>query len=46
MIIVNDQKSLTLEIIENTQLKIIDILISINIYIVDSTKKELLIGLN
>jgi len=35
-----------LEIVENAQLKIMDALVSINIYIVDSTKKELLIGLN
>ncbi len=46
IITVNGQKSLTLEIVENAQLKIMDALIPINIYIVDSTKKELLIGSN
>ena len=46
MVIVNDQKSPTLGIVENTQFKIMDALVSINIHIVDSTKKELLIGLN
>jgi len=46
MIIVNSQKNPTLEIIKNAQLKIIDALVSINIHIVNSTKKELLIGLN
>ena len=46
MIIVNSQKSLILEIVENIQLKIMDALVPINIHIVDSTKKELLIGLN
>ncbi len=46
MVTVNGQKSLTLEIVENVQLKIIDNLIPINIYIIDSTKEELLIGLN
>ncbi len=46
MITVNSQKSLTLGIIKNTQLKIMDALVPINIYIVDSTKEELLIGSN
>src|SRR6266498_5206186 len=46
MVTVNGQKSLTLEIMKNTQLKIIDTLVSINIHIVDSTKEELLIGSN
>ncbi len=46
MIIVNGQKSPTLEIVENVQLKIIDVLVFINIYIVDLTKEELLIGSN
>ncbi len=46
MIIVNSQKSLILGIVENVQLKIIDVLISINIYIIDLIKEELLIGLN
>ncbi len=46
MVIVNDQKSLTLGIVKNAQLKIIDALVPINIYIVDLTKEELLIGSN
>ena len=46
MVTVNGQKSPTLEIVENAQLKIIDALVSINIHIVDSTKEELLIGSN
>jgi len=43
---VNGQKSPTLGIVENVQLKIIDALVPINIYIVDSTKEKLLIGSN
>ncbi len=43
---VNGQKSLTLRIIENAQLKIMDALISINIHIIDLTKEELLIRSN
>ncbi len=46
MITVNSQKSPTLGIVENAQLKIMDALVFINIYIVDSTKEELLIGSN
>ena len=46
MVTVNGQKSPTLGIIENAQLKIIDVLIPINIHVVDSTKEELLIGSN
>ena len=46
MVTVNDQKSPTLGIIENAQLKIMDILVPINIHIVDSTKEELLIKSN
>ena len=46
MVIVNDQKSPTLEIVENAQLKIMDALVLINIHIIDSTKEELLIGSN
>jgi len=46
MIIVNGQKNLTLRIVENAQLKIIDALVLINIHIIDSTKEEFLIGLN
>src|SRR6266542_1955998 len=46
MITVNGQKSPTLGIVENAQLKIMDALIPINIHVVDSTKEELLIGSN
>src|SRR6266496_6814559 len=46
MVTVDGQKSLTLGIVENAQLKIMDALVPINIYIVDSTKEELLIGSN
>ena|SRR6266498_1004094 len=46
MVTVNDQKSLTLRIVENVQLKIMDTLVFINIHIVDSTKKKLLIKSN
>src|SRR6266498_5080184 len=46
MVTVNGQKSPTLGIVENAQLKIIDALIPINIHIIDSTKEELLIGSN
>src|SRR6266498_1677744 len=46
MVTVNGQKSPILGIVENAQLKIMDVLVSINIYIINSTKKELLIGSN
>jgi len=46
MVTVNGQKSPTLEIVKNVQLKIMDALVLINIHVVDSTKEELLIGLN
>ncbi len=46
MVTVNGQKSLTLGIVENAQLKIMDALVPINIHIVDSTKEELLIESN
>src|SRR6266498_3945397 len=46
MVIVNGQKSPTLGIVENAQLKIMDALVPINIHIIDSTKEELLIGSN
>ena len=46
MVTVNGQKSLTLGIVENAQLKIMDALVPINIHIVDLTKEELLIGSN
>ena len=46
MVTVNGQKSPTLGIVENVQLKIMDALVPINIHIMDSTKEELLIGSN
>ena len=46
MVTVNGQKSPTLGIVENAQLKIMDALVPINIHIIDSTKEELLIGSN
>ncbi len=46
MVIVNGQKSPTLRIVENAQLKIIDALVPINIYIIDSNKEKFLIELN
>ena len=46
MITVNSQKNLILGIVKNVQLKIMDTLVSINIYIVDSTKEKLLIESN
>ncbi len=46
MVTVNGQKSPTLGIVENAQLKIMDALVPINIYIIDSTKEELLIRSN
>ena len=46
MVTVNGQKSPTLRIVENVQLKIIDALVLINIHIIDSTKEKLLIGSN
>ena len=46
MVTVNGEKSPTLGIVENAQLKIMDALVPINIHVVDSTKEELLIGSN
>ncbi len=46
MVTVNGQKSLTLGIVKNVQLKIMDALVPINIHIIDSIKEELLIGSN
>src|SRR6266498_2455535 len=46
MVTVNSQKSPTLGKVENALLKIMDALVPINIYIIDSTKEELLIGSN
>ena len=46
MVTVNGQKSPTLGIVKNVQLKIMDALVPINIHVVDSTKEELLIKSN
>ncbi len=46
MMTVDDQKNPILGIVENAQLKIMDVLVPINLHIIDSTKEELLIGLN
>ena len=46
MVTVDGQKSPTLGIVENAQLKIMNALVPINIHIIDSTKEELLIGSN
>src|SRR6266542_5090378 len=46
MITIDEKKSLSIGIIENAGLKILDIKVPINIHIVDSTKEELLLGLN
>ncbi len=46
MVTIDGQKSLALGIVENAQLKIMNALIPINLYIVESTKEELLIGSN
>ncbi len=46
MITVNGQKSPTLGIVKNAQLKIMEALVFINIHIVDLTKEEFLIGSN
>ena len=46
MVIVNSQKSLRVEIIENINLRILNVILSINIYIIESIKKKLLIRLN
>jgi len=46
MVIVNSQKSLRVEIIENANLRILNTMVFINIYIVKLMKKEFLIELN
>src|SRR6266540_1993325 len=46
MVTINDEKSPTLGIVENAQLKIMDALVPINLHIIDSTKEEFLIGSN
>ncbi len=46
MVTINGQKSLAVGIIENTNLRILDTQVSINIHIINSNKKKLLIGSN
>ncbi len=46
MMTINGEKSPILEIVENAQLKIMDVLVPINLHIINSTKEELLIGSN
>ncbi len=46
MVIINGQKNLAVGIIENVNLRILDVQVLINIYIVNLNKEELLIGSN
>jgi len=46
MVIIDGKKSSSIRIVENAGLKIQDVRVLINIHIVDSTKKELLLGSN
>src|SRR6266540_1538044 len=46
MVIIDGKKSPSIRIVENARLKIVDIRVLINIHIVDSTKKKLLLGSN
>jgi len=46
MVIIDGKKSPSIGIVENAGLKILDVKVSINIHIVDSTKEELLLGSN
>src|SRR6266511_1732976 len=46
MITINGKKSPSIGIVENAELKILDVRVPINIHIVDSTKEELLLGSN
>ncbi len=46
MITIDEKKSLSIEIVENAGLKILDVRVPINIHIVDSTKEKLLLGSN
>ena len=46
MVIINRQKSPVVGIMKNANLRILDVQVLINIHIVDSNKKELVISLN
>ena len=46
MVTIDGKKSLSIEIVENAGLKILDVRVPINIHIVDSTKEKLLLGSN
>ncbi len=46
MVTINGKKSPSIGIVENAELKILDVRVPINIHIVDSTKEELLLGSN
>src|SRR6266542_1465857 len=46
MVTIDEKKSPSIGIVKNAGLKILDIRVSINIHIVDSTKEELLLGSN
>ncbi len=46
MVTINGKKSPSIGIVENARLKILDVKVPINIHIMDSTKEELLLGLN
>ncbi len=46
MIIIDGKKSPSIRIVENAELKILDVKVLINIHIVNSTKEELLLGSN
>ncbi len=46
MVTIDGKRSPSIGIVENVGLKILDVRVSINIYIVDSTKEELLLGSN
>ncbi len=46
MVMIDGKKSLSIGIVENAGLKILDVKVPINIHIVDSTKEELLLGSN
>ncbi len=46
MVTIDGKKSPSIGIVENAGLKILDVRVPINIHIVDSTKKELLLGSN
>ncbi len=46
MVTIDEKKSLSIKVVENAGLKILDIRVPINIHIIDSTKEELLLGSN